>query len=110
MKTDLSDMSLSSVRPSIGRLTAVLRAWNATDNTVTDEPVLDKTIAEDNVKIYVEGETPEALAERVREKVREQAQAAINYYQDENEKIGNVTSAFQSMITDVDGALTSRGK
>ena len=108
LKTDLSDMSISSVRPSIAKLTVTLKAWESEDNTTTDDPVLEETITEDNVKIYVEGEDPTTLAERVRDKLQGKIQGEIDYYQNETEKIDNVTSAFQDVITDVDGTVTSR--
>lgn len=110
LKTDLSDMSITSVRASIGRLSATLKIWDAADNTVTDTPLLEEVIVESPVKIYVEGETPEALAARVKEKIKGQVQSKIDYYQTETEKIDNVTSAFQTMMTEVDGKLQSKEK
>jgi hypothetical protein len=107
LKTDLSDMSISSVRASIGRLNVTLKIWNEVDNTMGD-PIIEEVITEDNVKIYVEGVDPTDLAERVRVKIKGQAQSKIDYYQNETEKIDNVTSAFQAMVTTVDGELQSR--
>ena len=110
MKTDLSDMSITSVRASIGQVRTTLKIWNDIDNTTSDDPVLEKIITEDNVKIYVEGETPEALAARVKSKIKDQVQGNIDNYQNETEKINNITSAFQTMITQVDGELQSKEK
>jgi hypothetical protein len=105
LKTDLSDMSISSTRASIGTLRVVLKAWNEADSTMTDEPVIDEPITQTNVKYYVEGETPEALAERAKDKIKSKAKAKTDYYQTENQKISNATSAFQSMVSEVDNEL-----
>jgi len=110
LKTDLSDMSISSVRASIAKVNVTLKAWNETDNSTTDPPVLQKVITENNVKIYVEGQTPEELAERIKKDIKSQAQEKIHYYQTEQGHINNVTSAFQSMINDVDDQLISSVK
>lgn len=107
LKIDLSDMSISSVRASIGKVTVTLKIWNSIDNTITDTPLLEESIIEDVVKIYVEGETPETLAARIKRKIKDKAQGKIDYYTSETTKIDNVTSAFQSMITEVDSELTS---
>lgn len=108
LKTDLSDMSITSMRPTIGQLRVTLKAWDENDNTMIDPPVLQETITEHNVKYYVEGEDPTTLAERVKSKVQDQVQGKVNYYQEETERINNVTSAFQDMITDVDGTVISK--
>jgi hypothetical protein len=110
LKIALGDFSIVSVRPSIGRVTTTLKLWEAEDNTVTDPPIRETQITEDNVKIYVEGETPEALADRIKKKIKPSAQSYIDDYQNESEKIDNVTPAFETMITQVDGELTSKEK
>lgn len=108
LKTDLSDMSIVSTRASIARVNVTLKIWESEDNTVTDTPLLEEVITENNVKVHVEGETPEALAARIKSKIKGQAQGKIDYYQNETENIDNITSAFQDIITEVDGELTSK--
>lgn len=108
LKTDLSDMSISSVRASMGQVKATLKLWEIEDNTVTDPPILEMAIIDNNVKIYVAGETPEALAARIKRSFKNLAQSKIDYLQNEGGNIDNVTSVFQAMITEIDGELTSK--
>ena len=107
LKTDLSDMSITSVRASMGQIKATLKLWEIGDNTVSDPPILEMPIIDNNVKIYVAGETPDALAARIKRSFKNLAQSKIDYLQSEGTKIDNVTSAFQTMITEIDGELTS---
>jgi len=108
LKTDLSDMSITSVRASIGKVRATLKAWDSEDNTIS-APLFTEVIEEEPVKIYVEGVDPTTLAGRVKPKIKDKAQSKIDYFQTENGYIDNVTDAFQSMITEIDGELTSKG-
>jgi len=106
LKTDLSDMSISSIRASIAKVNVTLKCWGEADNTITADPVLEKTVTENNVKIFVQDQTPEQLAARIKEDIKTKSQGEINYYQNEQGKIDTVTSAFQNMVTEVDGELT----
>jgi len=110
LKTDLSDMSIVSTRASVAKVNVTLKIWESEDNTVTDTPLLEEVITENNVKVCVEGETPAALAARIKRNIKAQAQGKIDYYQTETKNIDTVTSAFQDMITEVDGELQSKSK
>jgi len=109
LKSDLSDMSISSIRASIAKLRVTLRAWDAQDNTM-GEPLFQEIIEEQPVKIYVEGVDATTLAARVKPKIKDKVKAKIDSYQTENDKINNVTPAFQSAITEIDGELAIKGK
>ena len=110
MKTEFADMSITSVRASIGRVKGTLRIWDDVDNTAVDPPLLEEEVFDDRAKIYVEGETPEALAARVKKVLQPQVQAKIDYYQTESDNINNVTSAMAAMVADIDGAVTTKVK
>lgn len=108
LKIGFSDMSITSVRASVGKVKATLKVWGATDNTAVDPPVLEEEIWDSNAKIYVEGVDYTTLAERVKKVLQPEAQAKVNYYQTETEKIDNVTSAMSSMVAEVETELTSK--
>ena len=107
LKIDLSDMSITSIRASMGQVKATLKLWETTDNTSSDPPILEEAIIDSNVKIYVVGETPEALAARIKRNFKNLAQSKIDYLQNEGEKIDNITSAMATMVAGVNSELTS---
>ena len=88
LKTELYDFSISTTRPSIGRVSIKLKVWNELDNTVTADPIYAKTFSEDNVKYFVAGETPETLAARWKVKLANQINGYIFEKTDEQEKVG----------------------
>jgi hypothetical protein len=105
LKTDFSDISITSMRASIATVVCTLKAWEAIDNTISATPVIEEKVQENNVKIYVEGETPEKLAARIKDKLKDSAQGKIDYYNTEQGKINTATSAFTTMVSDIDGEL-----
>ena len=105
-KKDFGDISITSVRPSIVTVAGTLRVWQAIDNTVTDLPFLTQRFEEQNCKTYVEGVTPQQLAQRVKEKLKEQVQGFITSYKSEQQKINMITPAFTTMVNSINTELT----
>jgi len=102
LKTELFDFSIATVRPSIGTVAISLNLWNSTDNTITDTPIDTHRFEETPIKIYVEGETPESLAARWRDKLKDQINGYINSMQTEQTKVDNVTSVWTTEALGID--------
>ena len=102
LKTELFDFSISTIRPSIGIVAISLNLWNPTDNTITDDPIDTHRFEESNVKYYVEGETPESLAARWKDKLKDQISGYINSMQTEQAKVDNVTSVWTTEALGID--------
>lgn len=110
LKTELFDFSISTIRPSIGTVAINLNLWNFTDNTVTDDPIDIHRFEETNVKTFVEGETPESLAARWKDKLKDQINGYIENMQAEQGKIDNVTSVWTTEALSIDGDIISMVK
>ena len=102
LKTELFDFSISTIRPSIGRVAINLNLWRTTDNTITDDPIDTHQFIEEPVKTYVKGETPESLAARWRGKMKDQVNGYIEQMQTEQTKIDNVTSVWTTEALSID--------
>lgn len=110
LKTELFDFSISTIRPSIGRVRMKLNLWNATDNTITADPIDVHTFVEEPVKYYVEGETPESLASRWSGKMKDQINGYIENMQTEQAKVDNVTSVWTTAGLGIDDDIVSKVK
>lgn len=107
LKTELFDFSIATTRASIGTVRMKLNLWNSTDNTVTADPIDIHTFTEDNVKYFVEGETPETLAARWTEKMKDQINGYIQNMTTEQEKVDNVTSVWTTAGLGIDDDIVT---